>query len=357
MLYKIAEEIYRLESEGKQIVKMNIGEPVWPSPKIVGETAIDELNKHFPRYSSSSGLKEFREKLAEIHGASHRNITVEPGSKFGLYGIFKTLLKQGDGVLTFSPYWTAFKRIVETVGGEFNTINLGVENDWNIDLDYVNEHWPKNTKILLFNNPHNPTSKVWDKKIEEGLRQIAEDNDAYILHDNAYRLLKFGGVDFQKYAYENEILVETFSKSLMMSGWRIGYVVASEEISKQLTRFNQISITNVPTFIQKAAMAGLPYMKKTAQKAADMVEKSAKIAYDLFKSKGWDVAMPNAGFYIFPNLRVDTLAVFNKLVKKGYAIVPGAAFGNFSTYARISVCYSEDIVRDGLGKLMRILEE
>lgn len=353
MLYKIAEKIYELESQGKKIVRMNVGEPIWPTPKEVCEGAIEEIRNKPIRYGSSSGAKDFRKTLAEIHKARTENVVVEPGSKYAIFSLMHLLLKNQGEVMLFSPHWTAYEQMAEQVGGKFKKLELKLEEEWKIDMDKVNEECTKNTKLFIINNPCNPTSNVWDEKTEKAIKEIAEDNGTYVLFDDAYRELTFEEVKDRKFE-GNEILVGSFSKSLMMSGWRLGYVVAPKELCDKLTKLNQITITNVPEFIQHGAMKALPKKKEIVQGLRDRCKESAEVAYKMLKESGFEVVKPKAGFYIFPKLEVDGVQAAEKLLEYGYAIVPGAAFGNYKNHVRISICHPKEVVKDCMEKLEKI---
>lgn len=357
MLYKIAEKIYELESQGKKIVRMNVGEPMWPTPKEVREASIEEIKDKDIRYGSSSGVKDFRKALAEMHEAKLENIVVEPGSKYGIFSLMHLLLRNQGEVMLFSPHWTAYEGMAKSVGGKFKKLELNLEEEWKIDVDKVNEECSKDTKLFIINNPCNPTSYVWDEKTEKAIKEIAEDNGAQVLLDDAYRSLTFGENNQERKFEGGEILVESFSKSLMMSGWRLGYIVTNKELCDRLTKLNQITITNVPEFIQHGAMNALPKRKEIAEELRKRCEESAEVAYKSLKENGFLVVKPKAGFYIFPNLGVDGMKVAEKLLEKGYAIVPGAAFGNYKNHVRISICHPREVVKDCMENLASIVEE
>lgn len=357
MLYKITEKIFKMEQEGQSITKLNIGEPDWPTAPECIEAAIKAMREGKTKYASVQGQKELRERLAKLHNAKPENVIITPGSKYGINYVMKTLLKTGDEVLLFSPHWTAFELIAREYGAVPKVISLSFEDNWALDFEQIEKSITKKTKLIIFNNPCNPTSHVWPMEEEDRLIGLAKRKGIYILLDCAYRGIAFTKIPAHPPYQEHVIITDSFSKTFGMTGWRLGYVIANEKIVRELVRLGQISVTNVPVFIQEAGIAALDNYAKLAEKTRLISEKRANACIRVLKGK-IKFTNPGAGFYLFPYLGVDGERVFEELLAKHkIAIVPGKAFGNYAQFARISLTYPENVLEDACRKLIDTVEK
>src|SRR4030042_1805874 len=257
MLYEINEKALKLESQGKKIIKLNLGDPDLATPNEIIEAAYDSMKRGKTKYSSSYGEKNLREKLANIHGGSADNVVITPGSKWGVFSTMYLLLKDGGNVVTPTPYWTAYELTAKTLGAETRLLKTELDANWRIDLDAFESLIDGNTRMIILNNPNNPTSNVIDEKVLDGIVQIANDKKIPILSDEVYADISFVKTKSILEYDGNHILVTGFSKMFTMTGWRIGYLVANKELVDQIAKLNQITFTNVPVFIQEAALKAL----------------------------------------------------------------------------------------------------
>jgi aspartate aminotransferase len=354
MLYETFEKIYALEKQGKEIIKLNVGEPDWRPPANVIQTACDALKKGKDKYSSSAGLLELREKIAELHGCNTKNVVITTGSKWGIYALLSLHIRAGDNVIIFSPHWTAYDLICKQLGASTKIVNLKMENNFAIDSGKL-ESAINNTKFIILNSPCNPTSKAWSESEEEEIINIARKKGIIVLADDAYRDLCFDARKERKFE-DNLFIANTFSKTFGMTGWRVGYVVVTDEIAKRLTSFNNITTTNVPVFLQLAALKALEQKTKIALKARETCKKRVELAASVLGKK-LTFSKPDAGFYIFPKLPngTDTINFVNKLLDNGVAVVPGAAFGNYEQHIRISLAADEKKLKLALEKITELI--
>ncbi|MDO8553768.1 MAG: pyridoxal phosphate-dependent aminotransferase [Candidatus Micrarchaeota archaeon] len=355
MLYDIFEKIYKLEKEGKKIVKLSVGEPDWHAPKGVLTATYQAMKHGKDKYSSSAGEIELREKIAKLHSCDVKNIVVTPGSKIGIYAILKFYLKIGDNAIIFSPHWTAYELMCKSLGASAKILKLKQENEWKVDFDALDEIVDEKTKIIILNSPSNPTSHAWKENEEWEIIEFAKRKGLLVLADDAYRDLCFDERKERK--FENNLVVaNTFSKTFGMTGWRIGYMVAPEAIVKELIAFNQIAITNVPQFLQIGALKALENKDKVAKDARRLCMKRLELATSILKGHV-EFSKPNAGFYIFPRLpnKIDTLQFVNEILDDGVAVIPGAAFGDYPQHIRISLCREETVLKSALGKIVELI--
>ena len=353
MLYETFEKIYALEKQGKEITKLNVGEPDWRPPANVIQVVCDALRKGKDKYSSSAGVYELREKLAELHGCNAKNIVITTGSKWGIYALLSLHMRAGDNTIVLSPHWTAYDLICKQLGGQTKIVDLKMENKFAIDFNKLESAIDSNTKFIILNSPCNPTSKAWSEGEEQEVISIARKKGIIVLVDDAYRDLCFDARKERKFE-DNLFIVNTFSKTFGMTGWRVGYVVVPEDIAKRLTSLNNITTTNVPVFLQLAAIKALEQKTKVTAKARVVCKKRAELASNILNKK-LTFSKPDAGFYIFPKLPVETINFVNKLLDSGVAVVPGAAFGNYNQHIRISLSVDEKKLRLALEKIAELL--
>jgi aspartate aminotransferase len=357
MLYEINEKAIKLESEGKKIIKLNIGDPDLETPPEIIEAAYDAMKRGKTKYSSAFGEKSLREKLASIHKVYADNVVITPGSKMGIFAVMYLLLKDGGNVVIPTPYWTAYALIAKTLGAETRLVKTELDSNWKIDLETLENVIDKDTRMIILNNPSNPTSGVIEEKVFDGIVQIANDKGITILSDEVYadisfvktkRILEYGG---------DHILVTGFSKTFTMTGWRIGYVIANTELIEKIAELNQITISNVPVFIQEAALKGLELRSELTEKIRQEYRERAKLARDVLSESKLEFSEPSAPFYIFPRQRgLDSESFALSLLDEGVAVAPGTAFGDYREHFRISLTAPRDDLRLALNKICEALK-
>src|SRR3972149_648220 len=303
MLYEINEKALKLESEGKKIIRLNIGDPDLDTPSEIIEAAYDAMKRGKTKYSSAYGEKSLREKLANLHGVSADNVVITPGSKWGVFSTMYLLLKGGGNVIIPTPYWTAYELIAQSLGAQIRLLKTELDSNWRIDLDKLEDLIDRETRMIILNNPSNPTSKVIDEDVLDGIVEIANEKGIIILSDEVYGAISFVKTKSILDYGSNHILITGFSKTFTMTGWRIGYVIANKEHVDRITRLNQITINNVPLFIQEAALKGLELQKQIATNIKKEYQERAKTASKQLKKVGLEFSEPEAPFYVFPRKR------------------------------------------------------
>ncbi len=352
MLYEINEKALKLESEGKRIIKLNIGDPDLETPPEIVEAAYDAMKRGKTKYSSSYGEKSLREKLASIHKVYPDNVILTPGSKFGVFSVMYLLLKDGGNVVIPTPYWTAYGLTAKTLGAETKLVKTEFDSNWQIDLETLESAIDKDTRMIILNNPNNPTSNVIEPKILDGIVRIADEKGIPILSDEVYAdisfvktksILEYGG---------DHVLVTGFSKTFTMTGWRLGYVIANTEMIEKLAKLNQITISNVPVFIQEAAIKALELGNEIKDKIKQVYRERAKLASDFLSESSLEFLEPSAPFYMFPRKRgLDSEKFALKLLDDGVAVAPGTAFGDYREHFRISLTAPRDYLAIALNKI------
>ena len=265
-------------------------------------------------------------------------------------------LKKGENVVVPSPHWTSYALGAKKLGVEIRFIKRDLESNWKINPEQLENLIDDKTRMIIINSPNNPTSKVIDDKTFSEIVQICKDKKVKILSDEVYSDISFvKAKSILDFGIEN-MLVSGFSKSFLMTGWRIGYVVVEKELAKQLIKLNQITTTCVPAFIQYGALKGLESRKEIADEIRKEFKVRADAAYSILSKSKMRFSKPDAPFYLFPKvdgLNSERFAL--DLLDKGVAIAPGTAFGDYREYFRIALTVGENKIREGLEKLCEAL--
>jgi aspartate aminotransferase len=354
MLYEINEKALKLEAQGRKIIRLNIGDPDLETPSEIVEAAYEAMKRGETKYSSSYGENSLRRKLAEIHGVSADNVVITPGSKWGVFSTMYLLLKGGGNVIIPTPYWTAYDLIAKNIGAETRLLKTELENDWQIDLGKLEDLIDAKTRMIILNNPNNPTSKVLDDEVLDGVVDIANQHGVTVLSDEVYGAIAFTKtksiLDYEN--RNNRILTSGFSKTFTMTGWRIGYIVTSKELVNKITKLNQITINNVPVFIQEAALKALELRKQLATKIKQEYRQRAKMASKKLDAAGFEFTEPQAPFYVFPRKRgLDSEKFTLDLLDQGVAVAPGTAFGDYREFFRISLTAPREDIETALDRI------
>ena len=358
VLYEINEKALKLEAQGKKIIKLNLGDPDLATPNEIIEAAYDSMKRGKTKYSSSYGENSLREKLAKIHGVSPDNIVITPGSKWGVFSTMFLLLKGGGNVVIPTPYWTAYDLIAKSLGVETRLLRTELKDEWQVDVDKLASLIDRNTRMIILNNPNNPTSKIINEEVLDRVVQLADEKGVAILSDEVYGTIAFTKTksicDYGEGG--NHILTTGFSKTFTMTGWRIGYVVADSALVDRITRLNQITINNVPVFIQEAALKGLELQKQLATKIRNEYQQRAIMASKKLKAAGLEFTEPEAPFYVFPRKQgLDSERFTLTLLDKGVAVAPGTAFGDYRDHFRISLTAPREQIAAALDTIREAL--
>ena len=358
ILYNIFEKVSKRRSQGKDVIKLNVGEPEQSPPK----SLISAINTSFKlgriTYGPATGDPKLRKVLARKHGVKEENILIGPGSKFLIYASLKLLLsKNNGGILIPLPAWSAFSLMLSDLKIK-NIVFLPTheKDSWNINVNHLKRKLSKNVNTIIITNPNNPTSTTVDTKTVKEIENISIKRDITLIKDCAYDALQFTKTT-SKTNLKNTIEINSFSKKFCMTGFRIGYLIASKEIVETLTRFMQITISNVPLFIQDGAIELLKKEPRFPRKIAGIYKKRAKLIGDILKKNNITFVKPQAGFYIFANIGKPSEKLCLDLIDKGVSFVPGTAFGPYPNYIRISLTENEDRLKKGIGILIKSLSQ
>lgn len=353
-----------LELEGRKIIHMEVGEPDFLPPQIVKDALEEVYDKGFFKYGQAKGIPQFREALAQHVSKNfnvdvkQENIMVNPGARFGIFTAINTLLNSGDELIVIEPAWPAYKDCALYAGVKVRTINTTLEENWEPSISQIEQTINSNTKMIALNYPNNPTGKILSKKLQDEIVNLAIKNDLYILSDEIYS--QYAYADWKSVLcnnYEKSIVTQSFSKSHAMTGFRIGYTIAHQDIIDKLSKFAALCLTNVSEPVQYIAMRAL---EADTSDNTNTVQRRLELLARKAKEMNLDFVVPDGAMYIFARVNqegFDGVQFANSLLDKGLAVAPGEGFGNYKNFIRLSACQDEEILTDGMNILTEYVRD
>lgn len=357
-----------LELKGRDIIHLEIGEPDFPTPTHIAEAGRTAIEQGRTRYNPPRGMTDLREILAKAAG-SRRNISIDPeevvitpGAKPVLFFPALTLIEPGDEVIYPDPGFPTYRAIIEIAGGVPVPVPLVEEKGFSFDLDVFHSLVNEKTKLIILNSPANPTGGIIP---EDDLRSIAEaarKHDCWVLSDEIYSRIVYDDAAAPSIAgfpgmRERCIILDGFSKTYSMTGWRLGYGIMPKKLADRVQLLLTHSVGCTAHFTQ---YAGIEAVRGDQQCVVDMVAHYLKrrdaIVRGLNGIPGIRCATPRGAFYVFPNVSecgipVDELAV-RILEEAGVALLPGTAFGSHGEgYLRLSYCNSLQKIEGAIARL------
>jgi len=356
-----------LEAKGRDIIHLEIGEPDFDTPDNILDAGCDALRKGFTHYGPSAGLVELREEIAKYVSDTRRvNVTPEevvvvPGGKPIIFFSILALAEDGDEIIYPNPGFPIYESMINYVGAKAVPIRLREELDFRLDVDELAGLITDRTKLVIVNSPHNPTGGVLEKKDIEAIARAIGDRNIMVLSDEIYSQLIFEGEHHSIMSLEGmkerTILLDGFSKTYAMTGWRMGYGVMRADLATHISRLVTNSNSCTASFTQVAGVEAL----RGPQKSVDAMRAEFKKRRDVMvgglnKIKGFSCRVPHGAFYVFPNItktgwRSKKLADA-LLEDAGVAGLSGTAFGQFGEgYLRFSVANSIENIEKALDRV------
>ena len=351
-----------LEQQGKKIIHMEVGEPDFPPPAVVKNALEEVFEKGFMKYGQARGMPAFREALAKyISGkfdvnVSEDGIIVSPGARFSVFTAITTLLNAGDEMVVIEPAWPAYKECALHSGIKVRTVSTTLENRWEPSMQQIEDTINSNTKMIVLNYPNNPTGRILPQKLQDDIVEMARSNDLYVLSDEIYsQYAKSGWKSVLRYNYEKSIVIQSFSKSHAMTGFRIGYAIADPGIIEKMARLEALCLTNVSEPIQYVAMRAL---EADISGNTNTVRHRLEVLTQKADEMGLDFVAPDGAMYIFARVNqegFDGVQFANSMLERGLAVAPGEGFGDYRNFIRISACQDEKTLIEGMNILSNIM--
>ena len=355
-----------MKAEGIDVCSFGAGEPDFDTPEHIKAAAIAALNAGFTKYTPSSGIPDLRQAISEKFKAdngleySANQIIVSNGAKHSCLNAILACVGPGDEVVIPAPYWLSYPEMVRIAGGEPVIVSTKESNGWKMTAEEFEDAMSPRTKLVILNSPGNPTGAVYTEEELRAIGEVALGEDILILSDEIYEKLTYDDVkhvsiaSLSKELYNFTITVNGFSKSYAMTGWRLGYLGAPEQIAKAIDAIQSHSTSGATSFAQKGALAALKGDQQPVEDMRQEFDIRRQYMVDrLKKINRVSVVVPQGAFYVLANISGLGLSSTNfadRLLSKHHvAVVPGVAFGDDRT-VRLSYATSLDIIKKGLDR-------
>jgi len=365
--FEVLNKARALERQGRSIIHLEIGEPDFNTPANVVEAGVNALRSGWTHYGPSAGLPDLRQTIADYVSRTRgvkvipEEVVVVPGGKPIIFFTMLSLINEGDEVIYPNPGFPIYESMIHYVGGQAVPIHLREERDFSLDVNELATLLSDHTKLIILNSPQNPTGGVMQRRDIEQVAKVIGDRNILVLSDEIYSRLLFEGEHFSIMSVpgmqERTILLDGFSKTYAMTGWRMGYGVMRADLATHITRLMTNSNSCTASFTQMAGIAAL----RGDQSSVDHMCAEFKRRRDVFvaglnKIKGFSCRMPKGAFYVFPNItktgwKSKPLADA-MLDQAGVAALSGTAFGAFGEgYLRFSVANSLENLQQALERI------
>ncbi|HVM93649.1 MAG TPA: pyridoxal phosphate-dependent aminotransferase [Terriglobales bacterium] len=365
--FEVLNRARALEKQGKDVVHLEIGEPDFDTPSNVVEAGVNALRKGWTHYGPSAGLPDLRQAIADYVSRTRNipvtsdEVVVVPGGKPIIFFTMLALIESGDEVIYPNPGFPIYESMIEYCGGKAVPIPIREDRDFSLDVKELASLINDRTKLIILNSPHNPTGGVLTKKDIQEIAEAIGDRNIMILSDEIYSRLIYDGDHFSIMSVpgfkDRTILLDGFSKTYAMTGWRLGYGVMRADFAAKIARLGTNATSCTASFTQVAGIEALRGDQSSVDKmSAEFMRRRDAFVAGLNKIKGFSCRMPKGAFYTFPNVTktgwpskklADAL-----LEEAGVACLSGTAFGAFGEgYLRFSVANSMENLNKALSRV------
>ncbi len=369
--FEVLARAKQLEREGRTIIHLEIGEPDFDTPAYIRQAACDALESGWTHYGPSPGDPELREAIAEDVSKSRgcqvalEEVVVVPGAKPIIFFGILALVDEGDDVIYPNPGFPIYESVIDFVGARSVPVPLREENQFRLDVEELAGLVTPKTKMIIINSPENPTGSVVTLEDLEAVARLAVERDIWIMTDEAYSRMVYDGEHYSILALpgmrERTILLDCFSKTYAMTGWRLGYGVAPAEVTAAMAKLETNCNSCTPSFIQRAGIAALrgPQEESDAM-MAEFKRRRDVIVEGLNSLPGVSCIMPGGAFYAFPNVKatgVDSRTLAKRILEEaGVAVLSGTAFGEYGDgYLRLSYANSVENLNAAVAAMGELL--
>ena len=370
-----------LKAAGAPVIGFGAGEPDFPTPSYIVEAAIaacaDPINH---RYSPAGGLPDLKEAIAHKTlrdsglEVSPDQVVVTNGGKHAVYNCMQVILNAGDEVLLPAPYWTTYPEPIALAGATTTILPTTEQTGFRVTVDQLNASLTDRTKALIFVSPSNPTGAVYPEEEITAIGEWAVENNVWIFTDEIYEHLVYGSNVHHSISRlvpecaDQTVILNGVAKTYAMTGWRVGWIIAPEDVAKASSTLQSHQTSNVANISQQAALAAVSGPLSAVDEMRSAFDKRRQVMHSMLNAIGGvSVLEPQGAFYAFPNFSqclhreiagkkvettIDLAQVF--LEEIHVAVVPGEAFGA-PGYARLSFALGDDDLKEGLGRITDLL--
>ena len=350
------------------VISLGVGEPDFPTPWHIRREGIKSLENSRTRYTSNAGLMELRQEICrylkrryglEYSGDGETLVTV--GGSEGIDCAIRAIVAQGDEVIIPQPSFVCYEPMVRLAGGVPVILPLKAENEFRLTADELRAAITEKTKLLIFPFPCNPTGAIMEKKDIEPIAELLRGTDICVVSDEIYSELTYGGKTHVSIASfegmrERTVVINGFSKTYSMTGWRMGYACGPRPIIQQMTKIHQFAIMSAPTTSQYASIEALRNGDGDVREMLAEYDMRRRLMVSGFNKLGMTCFEPKGAFYTFPSIKISGMSsndfCESLLKEKKVAVVPGSAFGDCGEgFVRASYCYSTEHIKEALSRI------
>jgi len=371
--FEVLAEAKKLEKQGKDIVHLQIGEPDFKTPTHIVESAVQALRDGHHHYTPSAGIWELREAIAQYISSTRKisvtpeEVVVTPGGKPIIFFTMLALAQKGDEIVYPNPGFPIYASMIEYVGAHAVPIPLREENNFRLDLDELVKVLSPRTRMIILNSPNNPTGSILEKDDLQALSEILAGRDIMVFSDEIYSQILYDGQTHHSISSfpgmkERTIILEGFSKTYAMTGWRLGYGVMNPRLAEQITKLMINSNSCTAAFTQLAGISAIKGpLTDTKKMVATLKKRRDRMLTLLNQIEGVSCVKPEGAFYLFPNvsgLRWKSYELSQLLLNKsGVALLSGTAFGIYGEgHLRISYATSMKKLEEGMKRFIDLVE-
>ena len=372
--YAVLSSAQELERQGKSIIHLEIGQPDFATPAHIVRAGIAALRAGKTRYTPPLGVWELRVAIAKQVSAargketSSGNIAVTPSGKTAIFAALAATVSAGDEVMYPDPGFPTYRTLIEFFGGKGVPVPLVESNHFSFDMRVFRKKFTRKTKLIILNSPSNPTGGVIPKRDIEEIADTVKGRSCWVMSDEMYSRMLYDNTPYASIysvpgMQKQTIIVDGFSKTYAMTGWRLGYVVVPEAIIDRIDYLLTHTVGCTAAFVQEAGVAALRGPQKASEAMVKEFKKRRNIVVPLLNAiPGVRCPVPDGAFYAFPNI-----SSFNKsskeiahylLHKAGVAVLAGSDFGRYGEgYLRISYAAKLPILEEGINRMRKALEK
>ncbi len=362
----------QLEKEGREIIHFEIGQPDFPTFQNICEAGIQAIRSGKTRYTPPAGMMELREAIAEDAGRRRgisvlpQEVVISPGGKPNLFFPTLALVDEGDEVMYPDPGFPTYEAMIRVAGGIPIPVPLLEENDFALDLEAFDRLINPRTKLVILNSPSNPTGGVLSQEDLQHIARLVQRYDCWVLSDEIYSRLVYDGLTAPSIASlpgmkERTIIVDGFSKTYSMTGWRLGFGIMPIALAQQVELLLTHSIGATAHFTQFAGLEAILGPQEAVDEMVAAFQRRREVMVSGLNSiPGFRCRQPQGAFYAFPNIReigTSSAELAERLLDEaGVALLPGSAFGVYGEgYLRLSYATSVEKIKEGLDRIRQVL--
>ncbi|MBI5449204.1 pyridoxal phosphate-dependent aminotransferase [Candidatus Gottesmanbacteria bacterium] len=370
--YAVLSRAQELERRGKSIIHFEIGQPDFATPVHITNSGIAALRAGKTKYTSPLGIVELRDVIARFitktHGieTTRGQVAVTPSGKTAIFAAFAATISPGDEVMYPDPGFPTYRTLIDFFGGIAVPVPLVAANHFSFDMSVFRKRFSKRTRVVVLNSPSNPTGGVIPKSDIEEIASMVKHTDAWVVTDEMYSRMLYGSVPYASiYSLpkmkRQTIIVDGFSKTYAMTGWRLGYMVVPDTMIDRIDYLLTHLVGCTASFVQEAGIAALTGSQRASKRmVGEFHERRDIIVRKLNRISGIRCQVPDGAFYVFPD--VSSFGMTSEkfasyvLSKAGVAVLPGTAFGNNGQgYIRISYAAKVRDIEEGVNRISRAL--